>query len=60
MSLPKMYIAVDRQYYAVNWRVREDKRNIILHGIASVDNNSGYVFFNDVNYDLSLDPDLIE
>jgi DNA polymerase III epsilon subunit-like protein/transposase-like protein len=60
MSLPKMYIAVDRQYYAVNWRVRKDKRNIILYGIASADNNSGYVFSNDVNYDLSLDPDLIE
>lgn len=60
MSLPKMYIAVDRQYYAVNWRVRKDKRNIILYGIASADNTSGYVFSNDVNYDLSLAPDLIE
>jgi DNA polymerase III epsilon subunit-like protein/transposase-like protein len=60
MSLPKMYIAVDRQFYSVNWRVREDKRNIILYGIASADNNSGYVFSNDVNYDLSLDPDVIE
>jgi len=60
MSLPKMYIAVDRQYYAVNWRVREDKRNIILYGIASADNTSGYVFSNDVNYDFTLNPDLIE
>ena len=60
MPLPKMYIAVDRQFYAVNWRIREDKRNIILYGIASADNNSGYVFSNDVNYDLSLNPDLIE
>jgi DNA polymerase III epsilon subunit-like protein/transposase-like protein len=60
MSLPKMYIAVDRQFYTVNWRFRRDKRNIILYGIASADNNSGYVFSNDVNYDLSLDPDSIE
>jgi transposase-like protein len=60
MALPKMYIAVDRQFYAVNWRVREDKRNIILYGVASADNSTGYVFSNDVNYDFSLDPDMIE
>ena len=33
MSLPKMYIAVDRQFYTINWRVREDKRNIILYPV---------------------------
>ncbi len=56
MTLPKMYIAVDRQFYVINWRVRKDKRNIILYGIASADNGSGYVFSNNINYDVSLDP----
>jgi DNA polymerase III epsilon subunit-like protein/transposase-like protein len=60
MTLPKMYIAVDRQFYAVNWPIRKDKRNVILYGVASADNTSGYVFSNDVNYDASVDHDEIE
>jgi hypothetical protein len=60
MVLPKMYLAVDRQYYAVNWRIRKNKRNIILYGVACADNRSGYVFSNDINYDFSIDPGLIE
>lgn len=60
MTPPKMYIAVDRQFYAINWPIRTNKRNVILYGIACADNSSGYVFSNDVNYDFSLDPEKIE
>jgi len=60
MRLPKLYISVDRQYYTVNWRIREDKRNVILYAIGSADNNSGYVFSIDLNYDPLLNQVEIE
>jgi hypothetical protein len=51
----KIYIAVDRQDYMVNWNRRKDKRNIVLHAIGSADNATGYVFGLNLNYDPSLD-----
>jgi DNA polymerase III epsilon subunit-like protein/transposase-like protein len=60
MKLPKMYIAVDRQYYSVNWNLWEDRRNVILYGTGAADNTSGYVFAMDVNYNPALDQIAIE
>ena len=60
MDLPKLYIGVDRQYYAVNWRSSEDRRTIILKAIGAADNNTGYVFSMDLNYDHTINPVEIE
>lgn len=51
----KLYIAIDRQNYIVNWSVRQDKRNIMLYALGSADNTTGYVFGVHLNYDPSLD-----
>jgi transposase-like protein len=49
-----MEISVDRQEHIVNWFQTENKKNIRLHAVASVDNRSGYVFGSHLNYDPSL------
>lgn len=56
MSLPKMYVAVDRQHHNVNWSNRKDRRNVTLNAIASADLYSGYVFGYHLNFDPELDP----
>lgn len=58
--LRRVYVGVDRQDYVVNWRQRQDKRNIQLSAVGSADNETGYVFGMHLNYDPSLDPDLVE
>lgn len=54
MALPKLYLATDRQTLLVNWSQRKDRRNIMLHAIATADLKSGYVFGMDLNFDPSL------
>ncbi len=58
--LPKMYVAVDRQSFVVNWSSRKDRRNVQLNAIASADLDSGYVFGMNLNFDGGLDPDEVE
>jgi transposase-like protein len=53
--LPKMYVAVDRQYYLINWLKREDRRAVQLNAIATADLKTGYVF----GMNLNFDPDAI-
>ncbi len=52
----RLYIAVDRQDYNVNWARRKDKRNIVLRAIGSADLDSGYVFGMHLNFDRRLHP----
>ncbi len=56
----RLYVSVDRQDYVVNWTRREDKRNVTLSAIGSADNETGYVFQMNLNYDPSLDAHQIE
>jgi len=58
--LPKMYVAVDRQYYVVNWYNHLDRREIQLNAIATADLKSGYVFGMNLNFDASIVSDVIE
>jgi transposase-like protein len=58
--LPKMYVSVDRQYYAVNWYDHEDRREIQLNAIATADLKSSYVFGMNLNFDASVISDVIE
>jgi hypothetical protein len=56
MAHRRLYVAVDRQDYAVNWSQRRDRRNVVLRAIGSADMASGYVFGMDLNFDGRLDP----
>ena len=56
----RLYIAVDRQDYIVNWTDASDKRNVQLHTVGSADNTTGYVFGLHLNFDPSLQPTEIE
>lgn len=60
MTFRRLYVAVDRQDYTVNWTQRKDKRNITLRAIGSADLSSGYVFGMHLNFDASLNPDAVE
>ncbi len=44
----------------VNWTRRNDKRNIKLSAIGSADNDTGYVFQMNLNYDPLMEHNLIE
>jgi len=58
--LDRVYVSTDRQEYVVNWSRRNDRRNVKLTAIGSADNQSGYVFGMHLNYDASVDHELIE
>jgi len=38
ISIPRLYIGIDRQDYVVNWTRREHKRNVQLTAVGSADN----------------------
>lgn len=60
MAIPRLYIAVDRQDYTVNWSNQNDKRNVIMHAVGSADHGTGYVFGMHLDFDPSLDSSQIE
>lgn len=60
MAIPRLYIAVDRQDYTVNWSNQHDKRNVVMHAVGSADHSSGYVFGMHLDFDPSLDAAQIE
>lgn len=60
MALPRLYLATDRQDYAVNWARQQDRRNVVLHAVGTADNVTGYVFGLHLNYDPALDAVAVE
>lgn len=56
----RMYIAVDRQDYVVNWSSQSDRRNVTLHAVGSADQRSGYVFGMHLDFDRNADAGAIE
>lgn len=58
--LPRLYIAVDRQDYTINWSGRKDKRNVVLRALGSASLESGYVFGMDLNFVGDLEPAAVE
>ena len=60
MPIRRLYLGVDRQDYLVNWTRARDKRNVALSAVGSADNTTGYVFGMHLNFDPSLDPELVE
>jgi len=51
VSIPRLYLGVDRQDYTINWVNANLKRNIILSAIGCADNRTGYTFGMHLNYD---------
>jgi len=60
LAIPRLYLSVDRQDYLVNWLARDDKRNVRLSAIATVDNERRYCFGIHLNFDPLLDNDAIQ
>ena len=54
LALSRLYVAVDRQNYLVNWTDGGDKRNIMLYSLGSAEHKTGYVFGIHLNFDPSL------
>ncbi len=59
MEFRTLHLNTDRQDYIVNWRTRRARRTVQLTGIATADRYSRYVFGMDINFDPTLDADLI-
>lgn len=60
MPIPRLYIAVDRQEYIVNWSKQNDRRNVVLHAVGSADYETGYVFGMHLDFDPTLDATVVE
>lgn len=56
----RLEIGVDRQTYTLNWKDKQDKRNVRLLGIVAADNGSGYVFGPHLNFDPEVDAQEVE
>jgi len=50
-SRPRLRLAVDRQDHPLSWGSAIDRQAFVLKSIASVENESGYVLAQHVNYD---------
>lgn len=59
-DLDTRYLSVDRQKLVVNWHSREVRKNTTLLSIATADQATGYVFGVNVNFDPTLDPEVVE
>lgn len=60
LALDRLYLAVDRQDYVLNWAARKDKRNATLNALGTADLTSGFVFGMHLNFDSRLDREEIE
>jgi transposase-like protein len=53
-------ICVDRQDYMVNWRRRQDRKNVQMSAVCTVDYDSGYVLGHHLNYDPDRDQEELD
>lgn len=60
MPIRRLYLGCDRQDYVVNWNRQEDRRNVVLHAIGTADNETRYVFGMHLNFDATLDAEVVE
>lgn len=56
-DLGSRYISVDRQKLLVNWASKKTRKNTTLLSIASADQDSGYLYAANLNFDPDLDED---
>ena len=60
LPIERLYLSVDRQDYAVNWALKEDRKNTVFQAVASTDNETQYVFGLHLNFDPNSNPNEIE
>ncbi len=60
MEIPRLYLAVDRQDYLLNWAAQNDRRNVALHAVGSADDQTGYVFGMHLDYDELANSSMVE
>lgn len=60
LPIRRIYLSIDAQDYHVNWTGRLDKRNVVLKALTAVDNKTGYVLCNALNFDETADRVAIE
>ncbi len=58
-GLGSRYIAVDRQKLLVNWSSKKTRKNTLLLSIASADQDSGYIYAANLNFDPGLEEDYV-
>ena len=59
-DLGTRYLSTDRQKLVVNWHSKKVRKNTLLLSLATADQDTGYVFGVNVNFDPSLDPEEVE
>lgn len=60
LAIRRLYLAVDRQDYVINWSRQANRRNVTLHALASADLATRYVFGIHLDFDPTLDAKTIE
>lgn len=60
LPIHRLYLAVDRQDYIINWTNQADRRNVALHAVGCADDDSGYVFGMHLDFDSGVDPMAVE
>lgn len=56
----RLYLSTDRQIYICNWTRRTDRRNVKFEAVGTADNDSGYVFALNLNFNELLHANRIE
>lgn len=59
-NFQRIYLCTDRQVLISNWKVRKDKRNCEIYGIATACSKTDYVFGFHFNFDGELDAEEVE
>lgn len=60
LPIRRLYLAVDRQDYVINWTNQADRRNVTLHAVGSADDDTGYVLGMHLDFDSGLDAHAVE
>lgn len=60
LAIRRLYLAVDRQDYVINWSRQANRRNVSLHALASADLATRYVFAIHLDFDPTLDANAVE
>lgn len=55
IDLGTMYLSIDRQDHLTNWGTQLDRRNVVLHAIATADDTTGFVMGMHLDYDPEVD-----
>jgi hypothetical protein len=60
VTVKRAYISIDRQDYFLNWGTQFDRRNIWLGATAAANNETGYIFAAQLNFDSTVNAEDVE